>query len=420
MNRCLHVAKNIFLVFFVFIFIPANGAVAKRLIIQPLVSEEDAAAGPGAKFRLAPQISASVGYDSNFFKNEDDEREVFTWLVQPGIAMEYFTAKSSVILGYSLDAYFYTESDDAPAGQKEIDDYDYVGHTLSFNAKTAPTSKLTLELDESFMKTRDDSKADGYVNDVTREKYYINRLTPGIMYRWNERFSSSVKYRNTLTRYSDADDADYDENRGLFDMRYYFSPTSSLALDYQVWDRSYDVEASDYTSNQIGMVYRRQTQYTGFEAGAGYHNRSFDADGRDSRDGFYYHLGMNAQMAKTTANIVFEENYNDSSNTADFFKYRRLGLNFGYTFGQYLSAGLSGFFQMNDYEDWSKYRADSKDREDDVFGISASLGYKVIEWVSLGLSTGYENRDSNLSGGYDYDNTYVIFKVDAVYDTLKR
>ncbi|MEZ4528234.1 MAG: hypothetical protein R2941_20165 [Desulfobacterales bacterium] len=422
MKTYLSAAEKIFLIFSLFVFCLANQAVAKRIIIQPLVSVEDtdAAEGPGGRLRIAPKISASSRYDSNFYKTAENERDVFTWLVQPGIEMEYYTAKSSITLGYSLDAYFYQDADDVSAGEKDADEDDYLGHTFNLNVRTTPVSKLTLELDDVFYKTREDSKADRFANDINRDKYYINRLTPGVYYRWNERLGTGVKYRNTITEYSrDTTDEDSVEHRGIFDFTYYLSSLSSLTLNYQIWDRNYDVDISDYTSNQAELVYRRQAKYLGFEAGAGYHHRTFDDDSRDSTDTLHYHLGLSAQMAKSTGEIVFEENYNDAVNPDDFYKARRINLHFGHVFGQYLHAGASGFYQMNEYEDWRQYRGGTEDRSDDLYGLSANIAYKFAQWLAVGLEGGFQERDSNL-GEYDYDNQYILLRLDSVYDMARR
>ncbi len=403
----------------IWLLFPPGGLAKERIIIQPIVEVEEAAVDPVGKIRIAPKISASGRYDSNFYKTPENERDVFTWLVQPGIEMEYYTAKSSVTLGYSLDAYFYQDGDDAPAGERDADDDDYFGHTLNFNAQTTPGSKLTLELDEVFYKTREESKADRFANDTRRNRYFINRLTPGLYYRWNERFAAGAKYSNTITEYSKDTDEDSTEHRGIFDLTYYLSPLSSLTLDYQIWDRNYDVDISDYTSNQMELVYRRQAKYLGVEAGGGYHNRTFDDSSRDSTDFFHYHLGLSAQTAKSRGKLVFEENYNDPINPDDLYKARRLSLNLGHTFGQYLSAGASGFYQMNDYEGWAQYRGGTKDRSDDLYGVSANIGYRFAQWLKMGLEGGYQQRDSNL-GEFDYDNQFIMLKLDSAYDMLRR
>ncbi|MEE4357026.1 MAG: outer membrane beta-barrel protein [Desulfococcaceae bacterium] len=407
------------LIFLVFFLCVTEHSPASRIIIQPLVAVQEAAMDPGGRLRIAPKVSASSRYDSNFYNTARDERGVFTYLMQPGIEMEYYTAKSSVTLGYTLDAYFYHDNDDVPIGQKDADEDDYVGHTFHFNVRTAPFAKLSLELDEIYFKTREESKADRFANDTSREKYYINRLTPGLFYRWNERFSSAVRYRSTITEYDRESDASSKENRGIFDLTYHFSPLSSLTLDYQIWDRNYDVDISDYTSNQVEMVYRKQAKHLGFEAGVGYHSRSFDDDSRDGTDALHYHAGLSAQTAKSRGELVFEENYNDAVTADDFYKARKLNLSLGRTFGRYLDTGISGFYQMNDYEDWMEYRSDPENREDDIFGLSASVRYKFARWLALGLEGGYEDRDSNLDA-YDYDNKFIMLKVDSVYDAVRR
>lgn len=60
------------------------------------------------KFIVTPKIAAGWQVDSNFWKSEDDEQEVFTYLIQPGVELGYKTGKSLVSLNYALNAFFMT------------------------------------------------------------------------------------------------------------------------------------------------------------------------------------------------------------------------------------------------------------------------------------------------------------------------
>ncbi len=113
-----------------------------------------AAQGAG-KFFIDPKLTAGWQAESNFWKSETDEREVFTYLLRPGIEAGYESAKSMVSLGYTLNAFFYDDRDSVPPGDQKASDSDYLGHTATLKASTAPPARLLLGMDDSFYLTRD-------------------------------------------------------------------------------------------------------------------------------------------------------------------------------------------------------------------------------------------------------------------------
>ena len=73
-------------------------------------------------------MTVSGQLDSNFYKTESDEREVYTYVVRPGVQIGLTTAKSKVSFSYTLDAYFYDEKSAVPIGAQPADEEDYAGH----------------------------------------------------------------------------------------------------------------------------------------------------------------------------------------------------------------------------------------------------------------------------------------------------
>ena len=184
------------------------------------------------KFTIKPKISASWQTDSNFHKAETNKKEVYTYLVQPGIEFGYQTAKSRILLDYTLNAYYYDDRDDVPAGQKAQSENDFFGHTARLGARTQPFSRLVLGLDEIFYKTQDAGLSDDLSNAVDRDKYYINQVTPLLIYNFGPIFSAGLKYQNTELNYSADTREDHSEHRGIFDLVYNFTRLTSLDLEY--------------------------------------------------------------------------------------------------------------------------------------------------------------------------------------------
>ena len=71
-------------------------------------------------FIVTPKIAVGWQADSNYWKSEDGEQEVFTYLIQPGIELGYETAKSLVSLNYTANAFFFDDQDSVPAGQCDM------------------------------------------------------------------------------------------------------------------------------------------------------------------------------------------------------------------------------------------------------------------------------------------------------------
>ncbi|MFH1488895.1 MAG: outer membrane beta-barrel protein [Pseudomonadota bacterium] len=265
------------------------------LIAFALILTLPETAQPAGRITIMPLAKVGWQVDSNYHRAEAIEREVYTYLLQPGIQLGYQTAKSLLSLDYTLDAYYYDDRDPVPAGEQPADENNYVGHTLNLSGTTQPFDRLTIGLDESYYRTRDPAAADIFSNEVDRDKYYINRLTPRIFYEFENRFSAGLRYRYTETGYDKTTREDSTEHRGMFDLIYNFTRNTSLDLEYQYWKREYDLLTSTYTSDQAMLILRRQFRYLSLEGGAGYHKRQFDDPALGDVDLFTYRVALNGQ-----------------------------------------------------------------------------------------------------------------------------
>jgi hypothetical protein len=360
---------------------------------------------------IKPLINISSRMDSNFYKTASDERKVYTYLLQPGITVGYETPKSSFMADYLLNAHLY-------GGDSDEDNY--MGHTFNMSARTRPFARLLLGIEDSFYMTRDGARADNFSNSVDREKYYVNQLTPMLLYEFGNKFSAGLRYRNTMTGYDDSEFKDSSEHRGMLDLIYNFTPTVAIDLQYQRWQRDYDDPAtSDYVSDQLKLIFARQFRNFSFELGAGYQTRRFDDNSLDNLGLFTYRIALEGQYPGLPAprrsyiSFVAERNYNDSGVGDVYFKAHQFTLSAGRLFREKISAKLEGRYRISDYE------MQFGGREDDTYSISAGLGYIFNERLSLNAEAGYENRDSNLNQ-YDYKNTYIMGNVDFRYDPSTR
>ena len=377
-----------------------------------------------ARFTIKPLVTSKWQTDSNFFKAETGEREVYTYLLQPGIDLGFETAKTNISLHYTLNAYYYDDQDTVPAGQQKADANDYIGHTAAFKSRYRVFDRLLVGLDDSYSKTRDAAQSDDLSNNVDRDKFTINRLSPMLFYDFGPKFTAGLRYRNTETNYSKGTKEDSSEHRGIFDLIYHLTRAETLDLEYQHWVRGYDKTTSDYTSDQVSLIFKKQFQYTILEVGGGYHQRDFNDPGLDDIDTMAYRVTVRFQnppapetRPKSWLNLSAEMNFNDQGVGDSYYKTHRLSLNVGHIFLEKIKVDAKGTYQRADYERTTGLTPSGATelREDDTYTVSLGVGYIFTDWLTFLASVGYESRDSNLQG-YDYHNKSVMATLDLSHD----
>lgn len=379
---------------------PVTGFGQGTVNLEPLVSVDSEEAVRG-KVKIEPMITVGSRMDTNFYKAETDEKDVYTYFVKPGFKLGYETPKSKISLKYTLNANYYD-------GDKD----DYVGHSAILSGEIKPFARLTLGLKDSYSKTRDPGQADKFSNSVSREKYFVNRLNPTLLYEFGNKFSLGFGYMNTITDYDSSASEGSTEHKGILDLTYNFTPTTHIGLKYQHWKRDYDRLTSDYDSDELGLIFAKQFRRFSFEAGGGYHRRTFDNSIIDDINTFSYQLAASWKGAnRSKFKFSVGQNFNDSGTGNSYFKETQFSLSAGRTFREKISTNIGAKYRVSDYE--------TSNRKDNTYSISASLGYMLRKWLNFKIETGHEKRDSNFSG-YDYDNTYIMGNIDVRYDPSIR
>ncbi|MFC1495779.1 capsular biosynthesis protein CpsB, partial [Thermodesulfobacteriota bacterium] len=309
------------------------------------------------KLTVKPKLSASWKSDDNFYKAENVEREVYTYLIQPGIQIGYQSPKSLITFDYTLDSHNYDDQDPVPTGEQSADNGDYTGHKALFNLKTKPTSRFTFGLQNNYIGSRDPGNSDAFNNSVDRDKYAINTFTPSVLYDLGSKFAAGLRFRYTDTDYDKTTREDSTEIRPIFDLVYNFNKTTSLDLEWQYWERDYDLTTSDYESVQTKLILKKKYKYFSLEAGAGYHYRDFEDPTLEGIDLFTYRFALIGQghavaggIPKSNIAIVAESNLNDSGSADAYFVATKFTVTAGRVFMSKIPVTLSGKYQNSDYE----------------------------------------------------------------------
>ena len=361
------------------------------------------------RMTLFPSLDVEYQHDSNYFKAESDEKSVDTFVVRPGVKLGYVTGKSNFSLDYSFDVNRYS-------GESNIDDYDYISHKANLLAKGQITSRLSMGINNYYIKTRDPASSDEYTTSVARDKYSLNRFSPNVLYKFGEKFAAGARYTNIITDYSEGVSEDSVEDRGTFTLNYNLNQSTLLELNYQVWTRDYDAATSDYTSNQMMVNLKKSYKNFEFTAGAGYQDRDFDLASEEDFGGMTWKLkfvgqtgysDVYASVPKSSIYAVLSQNYNDAGSGQNYYTATKLVLGVGHTFMKRIDLTLKGIYQNSDYE--------GIDLEEDKWSLACRANYRLNDMVSFALEPGFETRDSN-GIGRDYENTYVLLNVKVQYD----
>jgi len=370
--------------------------VASFLYINPALAAQD---------NLSSRLLLNLGiiHDSNFYYDPIDERSVTTYLVQPGIELGYETGKSEFALSYMLNANYYDESAED----------DFYGHTASFIGDIALSDRLSLNLSDNFVYTRDTSELDDLGNIRTRDKYYRNRFSGMFSLDFEPKFTTQFGYQNWITNYKEDFNTDSMGNQGIFDLIYHLNSSTSLDLEYHYWDMDYDGPTSDYTSNQLSLVARKEFRIIDLEAAVGYQNRKFDEPGLDDIDVVPYRFILNGHSSsgKSRFSLSFAQNFNFLETTNQgYYEANRFSLRLGHDLTGKITVGLNGYFQNSDYVD--------SIRDDDTYNILADINYQIRERIAFYVSASYENRDSTIPLA-EYENTEIIGELRFSHDIAK-
>ena len=369
------------------------------------------------KIVIDSKIYSGTEYSSNFWKAEKESVAVSTYFVKPGLVFGYETPKTKINTDLSMDAYGYEDQETRPPGVRDPSDDNYIGFTGSVLAEHQMTDRLKIGLDDSLLVTRDPASSDAASDSVSREKFTINRFTPGFVYDFGKKSSTVFKYRNTATQYTeDLGGEDSSENRGLFDLIYNLNKSAAVFLNYQVWTREYDATTSAYTSHKVTLNYAHTINFLTFTGEAGYHTRAFDKNACEDIDMFTWNLSAKGEEKKSgerksrySVVAMLGQALNDEGTGEEYFITTTAKLSGSYLFLGKIGTGARFEFQNNEYQN------DSGKREDDNITAAGKISYEIFDYLSLSIEGGIKQRDSNI-GDKNYDEEFVIAILDFDYN----
>ena len=389
------------------------------------------------KFSIKPLISVATRYENNFFLTEENERGMFTYFIAPGVTGTYETPKLKIDMGLTLEAVAYSDDGDPPAGEQKGSDLNYVAPLANLGVEYNLTRRIKIGLDESFYITRYPYYYDRLSNSTDRRKYWINRLAPNIKYEFADRFELGFQYAWQVVKYSDGDYQNSDENKFFLDLLYYPQRTVTLGLNYQYWMTDYadnPLNPSDTRTHELWGLGQKRYKYFSFDGAVGYSDRSYQDSSLADEGALVYRfsitaenppppdikrpLGQAPERSKSHAYLAAERNFNS---LGDSFIANRFTGSIGHVWLEKILTVVRGYYQIADYDYATGItpNGDIAVRDDDFYNIAGRVGYLINKSMSVSITFGKENRNSNLAG-YDYDDKFAYLRFNFGFDTKSR
>lgn len=366
-------------------------------------------------FDVSAGLSADWKSDSNFYRDNINPKEVYTYTVSPNFSVSKETANLKFLLDYALDANFYRDQDSLAVGEREADDKDYLGHNVNGKILFKPIEDLDLGLDVAYAKTLDPKQSDSLSHSTDDDEYDLMRVSPIFGYRFGRegRFSYNMRYRNSNLRYANGAQEGSEEHRGIFELGYELTAATSVGVEYQVAKMDYAQATSDYLENQIKAVVGYEIGFFSLEFGAGVNERDLENSSEEDIDTGVYHLKLAMEGSQAKIALGSEYNFNNRGPGSQYYTAHKVTLDMEYIYAERLPLALGGYYQESDYENlqvFTNAAGTQAIRKDYLYDIHGSVGYKLTDWITFNVKAGYEDKRTNALAG-DYDNTYVLGSV---------
>ncbi len=378
-----------------------------------------------AEWRISPSVTVEGMYDSNYFKSAQNPTSVWGMTITPAVEVQAVTDRSKLDFNYKAPyfMYFGTRGATPGSGAQDLSSQDYLGQDLSLLAMTRVSNRLTTGINETFQLTREPGFSDVLSQIVTRNMYWINRVSPFVSCDIGEKGEIKLAYRNEMLNFLDGTPGtrnDSLENRGIMTMTYNFNSTNHLDLDNEFWRREYPFNPaspmSAYNSYQIQLIYRHDlSSWLQSRVGAGYQWRYFDQTSglAPNMATPTYLVGLTGDNGHTKVDLSFEHNMVDYTVADSYFTAYRVN-----AFVQRLFCdGVirvfgGGYYQLSDYT--------TSTLQTNEYSLRGGVGYSFWQKrMELSVEYNYTQRLSNLPG-FGYNDNVIYMRLTSKWDFPKK
>jgi hypothetical protein len=246
----------------------------------------------------------------------------------------------------------------------------------------------------------------------TSQEGMENNISPSLTYWFSIRHGVSLDYTYTKADYKEEPNQLNQSNWAGSNLGgrylYRFNPLTTAFGEYRYLIRNFDFSRYDYSVNSpsVGITHTFNPTLTG-SAQFGWFWQQVEVGSPLS--GPVYILSVTQRVQRTSFNLIFSGGYREQyfiSDNQGFSKYNQAQLSVNHQLRERLSVGLTGTLSQDDYQipahvDWN-------------WGLTASLAYQPLKWLTVYLAAGNNGRSSDLNGD-SYRDNQITLRLTAEY-----
>ncbi len=374
--------------------------------------EPDGYKPAGQNGRFFPEFTLRESYNDNLIDAPSNEIGTFVTFVQPRLRYELESSTKSFFADYQLSA----------ATHESTRNDDYVDNRGQLGYQYTPNSRVSAGITGEYLDTRDPrgtgaSQGTGVVL-ANPDQWIHFKVDSNFSYGAESakgRFEADLGYI----------DKKYDNNRIVTAVRdredlygsgrfyYRIMPKTSLLLEGRATQFDYDTTAAGTTSlNSItsralfGATWEGTFKTTG-TAQIGYIRKDFETSARPSGDDISWELGIEWRpRTYSTISLSTYRDFGETNGAGNFIITDSVDLNWQHKWSERFRTTLTFIYAIDSFDE------DNTGREDDRLGVGINLVYKIKNWLEVGGSYNYDEREST-------DNTFDFQKnIASVFTTL--
>ena len=394
---------------------------------EKALNAEDLFGGGGGYFH--PYVTVSGMYDDNVYNTSgnkvSDYATTFSpgiWLALPGVREKAPSPVTSprttggvgVVEDHGdlirrLKAFLHYRSD--MTRYDEVEDKDTDDQLIEGLLQYSFRGGLSFELVNQYKQGHEDASESisGAQADYTSNLFGT---------RVNYDVSSRVRLRGEYSNFDVNYDTALNDTRSRNDSKYSgyafykLSGKSSVFIEYDFVDISYDISPDlDSSEHYVWAGYRhRFSEKTMGEVKGGYLTKDYERSGVDSWDDFvlkgwldYAITGKSRLKLTLSRNPEEPDRYDDESSLTN-----AVNLTLNHDLTRKIMLSLDGGYSESTYEGQYVYGGVSGERKDDKYTGKLSMDYRIQDWLGVGASYTYTDRESTFSNLSYTDNTFML------------
>jgi hypothetical protein len=393
-----------------------------------------------------PYISVQEEYNDNINLTNTNKQDDYITTINPGLKYTNMDAASGgVNLDYNLGIVLYGKNSDL----------NYISHNGSLDVKYMTREHFNFYLKDSFIRSEDNREYEFFTTteenkfvlstQTQRSVYWRNLVAPSVEYKFGREDRVGLNYVNNIYRTDNTTSENsqenyinpfldywFDQNNGLhleygYDIgnfekspdltghiakaRYTYRLRTPLSIfgEYIFTRREFDPPSIDYDIHNpsVGITYVFSPTFSA-SAQVGYFWQK-PAVGSET-GGISYAASITNRVDVRTTYVVslqggYTEDYFTSQNLG-FNKYHRLTGSITHFLEKRLSIGLLGSIERAEFT--------QEDRNDWIWGVTGTLSYMPLKWLTLSLEVSHREDNSNIDID-EYTENRGMIRITATY-----